>query len=149
MERGDEGSPQARLVHLLVKMEKKLRNEAIDIVKQLLDYAKNLPIFTVEFDIAADNKSCEEHITANADRIDWSGNRLTDEEVQSNVQNALKRFHESDGYNPVGISTLTMRKTFTLQSISVNTVYETISGNCKDMPKGYTFVGEMRLVNGK
>ncbi len=51
-------------------MDKNLKYKAIDIMKQLLDYAKQLPGFWVEFDIIADNKFIEEYIITHADRED-------------------------------------------------------------------------------
>ena len=39
-----------------------------------------------------------------------------------------------------------MRKFFTLQNITYDNVYEIASGKCEDMPKGYTFIGELKLV---
>ena len=97
-------------------MDQALKHKTIDIMKQLLDYAKTLPCFAVEFDIIADN-----------------------------IYNEIKRFHDSKGYNECGVSTLTMRKTFTLQSILFHDIYEIVSGNCKSLPKEYKFVGEMKL----
>lgn len=127
-------------------MDKNLKYKAIDIMKQLLDYAKQLPGFWVEFDIIADNKFIEEYIITHADREDWKGNHLTNDEIQNNIYEAIKRFHDSKGYSNLGVSTLTMRKIFTLQSISYDTVYEIVSGNCKDMPNEYKFIGELKLV---
>lgn len=128
-------------------MDKNLKYKTIDIMKQLLDYAKLLPTFMVEFDIVADNKFIEEYIITHTDREDWEGNRLTDDEIQNNIYEDIKRFHDSKGHSNLGVSTLTMRKIFTLQSISYDGVYEIVSGNCKDMPKEYKFVGEMKLVD--
>lgn len=128
-------------------MDKTLKDKAIDIMKQLLDYAKTLPIFSVEFDVTADNKSIEEYLIAHVDRSDWEGIPLTDDEIQNNISNAIERFHNSKGYNNLGTSTLTMRKAFNLQIISFDNVYEIVSGKCKDMPKEYKFVGEMKLAD--
>lgn len=127
-------------------MDKNLKYKAIDIMKQLLDYAKQLPAFLVEFDIIADNKFIEEYIITHADKEDWEGNRLTDDEIQNNIYEAIKRFRDSKGYSNLGISTLTMRKMFTLQSISYSAVYEIVSGICKNMPNEYKFIGELKLV---
>ena len=127
-------------------MDKNLKYKTIDIMKQLLDYAKLLPTFMVEFDIAADNKFIEEYIITHADREDWEGNRLTDDEIQNSIYEGIKRFHDSKGYSDVGVSTLTMRKIFTLRSISYDVVYEIVSGNCKSMPNEYKFVGNIKLV---
>lgn len=127
-------------------MDKFLKYKTIDIMKQLLDYAKLLPTFMIEFDIIADNRFIEEYIITHANREDWEGNRLTDDEIQNNIYKGIKRFHDSKGYNSLGVSTLTMRKIFTLQSISYDGVYEIVSGDCKDMPKEYKFVGELKLA---
>lgn len=114
-------------------------------MKQLLDYAKTLPCFEVEYDIIADNKFIEEYIATNVQGVDWEGNNLSDDEIQDDIYNEIKRFHDSKGYNECGVSTLTMRKTFTLQSILFHDIYEIVSGNCKSLPKEYKFVGEMKL----
>ena len=127
-------------------MDKCIKDKTIDIMKQLLDYAKMLPVFMVEFDIIADNKFIEEYIIKHVDRTDWEGSPLTDDEIQDNIYNDIRRFHNSKGYNDLGISTFTMTKMFTLQSISYDNVYEVVSGNCKSMPNEYKFVGEMKLV---
>lgn len=127
-------------------MYKCLKYKTIDIMKQLLDYSKMRPIFMVEFDIIANNKFIEEYIITHVDRTNWEGTLLTDDEIQDNIYNAIKRFHNSKGYNSLGASTLTMRKIFTLQSISYNDVYEIVSGNCKSMPNEYKFIGEMKLA---
>lgn len=128
-------------------MEKDLKHKTIDIMKQLLDYAKMFPTFMVEFDIITNNKFIEEYIITNADRTNWEGKPLTDDEIQDNIYNAIKRFHDSKGYNDRGVSTLSMRKIFTLQSILYDDIYEIISGNCKSMPNEYKFVGEMKLAD--
>jgi len=127
-------------------MDKCIKGKTIDIMKQLLDYGKMLPVFMVEFDIISNNKFIEEYIIEHADRTDWGGKALTDDEIQDNIYNDIKRFHNSKGYNDLGVSTFTMRKMFTLQSISYDNVYEVVSGNCKSMPNEYKFVGEMKLV---
>ena len=124
-------------------MDQALKHKTIDIMKQLLDYAKTLPCFAVEFDIIADNKFIEEYIATNVQEVDWEGNNLSDDKIQDNIYNEIKRFHDSKGYNECGVSTLTMRKTFTLQSILFHDIYEIVGGNCKSLPKGYKFVGEM------
>ena len=127
-------------------MDKCLKYKTIDIMKQLLDYVKILPTFMVEFDIIANNKFIEEYIITHADRTNWEGKPLTDDEIQDNICNAIKRFHNSKGYNDLGVSTLTMRKIFTLQSILYDDIYEIVSGNCKSMPNEYKFIGEIKLV---
>ena len=126
-------------------MDQALKHKTIDIMKQLLDYAKTLPCFEVEYDIIADNKFIEEYIATNVQEVDWEGNNLSDDKIQDNIYNEIKRFHDSKGYNECGVSTLTMRKTFTLQSILFHDIYEIVSGNRKSLPKGYKFVGEMKL----
>ena len=128
-------------------MDKCLKYKTIDIMKQLLDYGKMLPFFTVEFDIIANNKFIEEHIISNAVRTNYEGEPLSDDEIQDNIYNAIKLFHNSKGYNGLGVSTLSIRKIFTLQSISYDAIYEIVSGDCKSLPNGYKFVGEMKLVN--
>jgi hypothetical protein len=126
-------------------MDQSFKHKTIDIMKQLLDYAKTLPCFAVEFDIIADNKFIEEYIAASVSGTDWNGNNLSDDEIQDDIYNEIKRFHDSKGYNECGVSTLTINKNFTLSSILFHDIYEIVSGNCKSMPKEYKFVGEMKL----
>lgn len=77
-------------------MDKCIKDKTIDIMKQLLDYGKMLPVFMVEFDIIANNGFIEEYIIEHADRTDWGGKALTEDEIQDNIYNDIKRFHNSD-----------------------------------------------------
>ena len=125
---------------------KSLKYKTIDIMKQLLDFAKNLPIILVEFDVMTNNKFIEEYIITHVERTDWEGNPLSDDEIQKTIYDAMKRFYNSKGYNKFGISTLTIRKFMTLQNITYDNIYEIVSGKCDDIPKEYKFIGKMKLA---
>ena len=126
-------------------MDKRFKNKAIDVMTKLLEFARSLPVFSVDFNVLASNTNIEEYIINHVDRIDWNGKTLPDEEIKQNIIRALERFRTSNGFNASGKSVLTLRKCFSLQHINYRTIYELVSGESIDIPKGYVFVGNIKL----
>lgn len=121
------------------------KEKTIDMMQNLLEFAKRLPMFSVDFCISADNGHIEEYLIDHVDRYDWNGNPLSSEEIENNIKKSIQDFRNSEFYNPNGVSMLKMRKCFSLPDIAYNNVYELVSGKASDMPTGYNFVGKMTL----
>ena len=104
-----------KIAYNIVKNNK---TKTIDLMINLLEFAKILPVFSVDFKIKADNDNIEIYLLDHVERYDWNGKRLSNKEIINNYNNAISDFHNSKDYVPNGKSTLTLRKCFTVQDIN-------------------------------
>lgn len=124
-----------------------MKNKTIDVMMTLLGYAKQLPMFSFDFDIEANNDSIEEYFNSTGKlQTDWNGNPLPDEEIKLNIESHIKSFKNSNGYNPNGNSTITFYQTITINDIRYDKIYELVSGKNNQLPAGYTFCGNVKLT---
>jgi hypothetical protein len=132
------------IAYNIVKNDK---NKTIDIMINLLEFAKILPVFSVDFKIKADNDNIEIYLLDHVERYDWNGKRLSNKEIINNYNNAISDFHNSKEYVPNGKSILTLRKCFTVEDINYDNIFKLVSGQLDDMPENYEFIGEITLSN--
>ena len=127
-----------------------MKNEIIDIMIQLLEYAKTLPTFSIAFDIKADNKSIEEFIESNVSKTDWFGNKISDKVIQDRIKNDIEFFRNSRGYDSNGNSIMTVTKYITPLDITFEKIQSLVNGSDKTLPAGYKFCNNVRLreMNG-
>ena len=127
-----------------------MKNEIIDIMIQLLEYAKTLPMFSIAFDIKADNKSIEEFIASNVSKTDWFGNKVSDKVIQDRIKNDIEFFRNSRGYDSNGNSIMTVTKYITPLDITFEKIQSLVNGSDKTLPVGYKFCNNVRLreMNG-
>ena len=123
------------------------REETIECMEKLLNFAKNIPLFCITYDISAPNNDIEEYIIMHTDRTDWDGASLSPDTVRKNIEDGINRFRSGDGYNPSGISTFKMSQCMSAQDINFSDIYKLISGKMDGMPKNYTFLGNLNLLN--
>lgn len=128
---------------------KKDKEKTIDIMINLLQFAKILPIFSIEFKIKADNVNIEKYLLDHVQKEDWEGKKLSEEEISENYNYKISNFYNSENYNSNGKSILKFIKYFTVQSIKYDDIYKLVSGQIEDMPKDYEFVGEIKLRDFK
>ena len=126
-----------------------LKEKTIDIMINLLQFAKILPIFSIEFKIKADNVNIEKYLLDHVQKEDWEGKQLSEEEISENYNYKISNFYNSENYNSNGKSILKFIKYFTVQSIKYDDIYKLVSGQIEDMPKDYEFVGEIKLRDFK
>ena len=125
------------------------KQKTIEVMSNLLDIGKNLPIFSIDFYIEAKNNDIEDYLSKHVIKTTWDDKPLSEIEIKNNIKFKLKEFHKSKDYNPIGISKLKMRKTMTLSDITFNGIYNLVSGMEKDMPKNYSYIGNITLSNLK
>lgn len=123
--------------------------KTIEVMSNLLDIGKNLPIFSIDFYIEAKNNDIEDYLSSHVIKTTWDDKPLSEIEIKNNIKFKLEEFHKSKDYNPIGISKLKMRKTMTLSDITFNSIYNLVSGMEKDMPKNYSYIGNITLSNLK
>lgn len=124
-----------------------MKNKTIDVMMTLLGYAKQFPMFSFDFDIESDNDSIEKFFASTKKlQTDWNGKPLPDEEIKLNIENCIKAFKNSNGYNPNGNSIITFTQTITINDIRYDKIYELVSGKNKQLPDGYTFCGNIKLT---
>lgn len=131
-----------KIAYNIVKNNK---NKTIDIMINLLEFAKILPIFSVDFKIKADNDNIELYLLDHVKRYDGEGKRLSNKEIIDNYNNTISEFHNSKDYTPNGKSMFTLRKCFTVQDINYDNIYNLVAGKLDDMPDDYEFIGEITL----
>ena len=125
------------------------KQKTIEVMSNLLDIGKKLPIFSIDFYIEAKNNDIEDYLSKHVIKTTWDDKPLSETEIKNNIKFKLKEFHKSKDYNPIGISKLKMRKTMTLSGITFNNIYNLVSGMEKDMPKNYSYIGNITLSNLK
>ena len=120
-----------------------MKNKVIDIMIQLLEFAKTLPVFSVNFDVKANNEDIETHIISNITPCDEMGKRLSDDELHR-VRNLAIMHFRTNVCDPSGVSTLSFSKVYTPSTIKYDDIYKLVSGKDTDLPKNYTFIGNIR-----
>ena len=123
--------------------------ETVDFMKKLLEFAEEMSFFTITFDVTAPNEDIEAHFYENADKTDWEGKPLSQEEIDKSVEEIVNRFRNSEGYNPDGPSTLKMSQCVTLQSINFADILSLVAGEKENLPKNYAYAGNLQLMDYK
>lgn len=126
---------------------REIKNKVIDTMITLLEFAKECPIFSVEFEILAPNNSIEEYLTSHIQYTGWDGKLISEDEISVIKKDRIETFRKSDGYNSNGYSTLKMHKLFTLQNIKYNEIFTLVSGGDTNLPDKYQFIGNVSLFN--
>ena len=121
------------------------KTKALDIMSELIVFARKFPVFSVDFYISAGNNEIECYLGKHADKEDWNGNPLNDEEIESNVKKKIEDFRNSGDYDLNGTSKLKIRKTLSLPDIRYDTIYDIVCGVSTDLPVGYTYLGNVKL----
>ena len=128
-------------------MMRQIKNKVIDTMITLLEFAKEYPIFSVEFEILAPNESIEEYLTSYIQHTGWDGRTISKDEMFVIKKERIETFRKSDGYNSNGYSTLKMNKLFTLQNIKYDEIFTLVSGGDTNLPDKYQFIGNVSLFN--
>lgn len=121
------------------------KEKTIDMMIKLLEFARILPFFSINFKIKAKNNDIEKYLLEHVERYDWNGKHLPLEEIFDNYDVAISNFRSSEDYNANGKSNLKLRQVFTVQDINYNNIYKLVAGKLEDMPNNYEFVGEVEL----
>lgn len=127
-----------------------MKEKTINIMIQLLEYAKTHPIFVIDFDINAKNSDIEDYLKNSANTTDWSGKPLAKNEVDHIAQELIDSFkikRHVESYSLNDYSYMTCRQTFIVQNITYDKIYNLVSGQNECLPKNYRFVGNIRLAD--
>ena len=96
------------------------KQKTIEVMSNLLDIGKKLPIFSIDFYIEAKNNDIEDYLSKHVIKTTWDDKPLSEIEIKNNIKFKLKEFHKSKDYNPIGISKLKMRQSVSYASFYLN-----------------------------